>query len=264
MIKKTLLLGLAQIFFLVVGARALTYNMELSVGGNSTDFPAASKGFLIVDTAGDGFDFVTDNSTLLGKSESKASEKWGDDDLVMFADLSTEDFENQVRGFNILPTEISTDKWKEGDKLALVWFPDGTSTAGSKFSYYTSNQVEHESGTIPFEVSKNGDTDSIIALEVTPISGIISTSPSPSPSPSPATGGNSVGSSAGGGGGGSGGSSQVQKSKKSKGKSSSANKSGGGSKKSSAKKSKSGSSKKDKGSKSSGKKKSGGSKKSKK
>lgn len=237
MSKKTLLLGLAPILFFALGARAVTYNIAFSVGGNSTDFPVASKGFLIVDPAGDGFDFVTDNSTLLGESDSKADDKWGDDDIVIFAGLLTEEFPDQVRGFNKPPAEISTDQWKEGDKLALVWFPSGASTPGSDYSYYTSDQVEHENGTIPFEVSKNGATDSIVALGVKPTSGKIGSTSSPS-APS-------------GGGGGGGGSSQVQKSKKGKGKSS-------------AKKSNGGSSKESKGSKSSGKKKSGGKKKSKK
>lgn len=224
--------------------------MALSVGGNSTDFPVASKGFLIVDPAGDGFDFVTDNSTLLGKSDSKANEKWGDDDIVVFAGLQTVDFPNQGRGFNIPPTQISTDKWKSGDKLALVWFPGGVSTAGSKFSYYSSDQVDHESGTISFQSSKNGATDSIVALGVQPkFTGIIAS-----------TSGSSGGVAPSGVGGGS---SQVQKSKKgdSKGKSSSAKKSSG-SKKSSAKKSSG--SKKSSAKKSKGSKKSKGNKKAKK
>jgi hypothetical protein len=250
MSKKTLLLGLAPILFLALGARAATYNIAFSVGGNSTDFPSASKGFLIVDPARDGFDFITSNTTLTGKSDSKANDKWGDDDIVIFAGLLTEEFSDQVRGFNKPPAEISTDQWKEGDKLALVWFPSGASTPGSDYSYYTSDKVDHPSGTIPFEVSKNGSTDSIIALGVKPTSGKIGSTSNPS--------------APGGGGGGGGGSSQVQKSKKGKGKSSSANKSSGGSKKSSAKKSSGGSSKESKGSKSSGKKKSGGKKKSKK
>jgi hypothetical protein len=236
MSKKTLLLGLAPILFLALGARAATYNIALSVGGNSTDFPSTSKGFLIVDPARDGFDFITSNSTLTGKSDSKANDKWGDDDIVIFAGLLTEEFPDQARGFNKSPTEISTDQWKEGDKLALVWFPSGASTPGSDYSYYTSDKVDHPSGTIPFEVSKNGATDSIVALGVKPTSGKIGSTSNPSAP----------------GGGGGGGSSQVQKSKKGKGKSSSAKKSSGGS------------SKESKGSKSSGKKKSGGKKKSKK
>jgi hypothetical protein len=246
MSKKTLLLGLAQIFLLTLGAQALNYNVELSVGGNSTDFPSASKGFLIVDPARDGFDFITSNSTLTGKSDSKANDKWGDDDIVIFAGLLTEEFPDQVRGFNKPPTEISTDQWKEGDKLALVWFPSGASTPGSDYSYYSSDKVDHPSGTIPFEVSKNGATDSIVALGVQPKStGTISSTGS------------------GGNGGGGGGSSQVQKSKKdgSKGKSSSAKKSSG-SKKSSAKKSSA--SKKSPAKKSKGSKKSKGNKKAKK
>jgi hypothetical protein len=226
MSKKHLLLGLLSIFFLAAGARAVTYNVEFSVGGNSADFPVTSRGFLIVDTEGDGFDFVTSNSSLIGKSDSKANEKWGNDDIVVFAGLQTVDFPNQGRGFNIPPTEISTDKWKEGDKLALVWFPAGASTPGSKFSYYTSEQVDHENGTIPFQSSKNGATDSIIALGVTPKStGTIGSTTSVSTT---AVGGSSV----------AGGSSKVEKSKKKAGKSKPrpAKKSTGSNKKSEAKK----------------------------
>jgi hypothetical protein len=250
MSKKTLLSCTASLLFLGGSAHSVTYNIEYSIGGNATVFPATSKGFLIVDPAGDGFDFVKTPALLEGKSESKADDQWGNNDLVVFSGLVTEIFPPDGRGFNIPPTKVSTDKWKEGDKVALVWFPEGTSTKGSNYSYYTSDSVESQLGTIPFKVSKNGATDSTIALGVTPkASGTIGST------------GGSAGPPSGGGGGGS---SQVQKSKKGGSKSSSAKKSSGGSKKSSANKSsgsKKSSVKKSKGNKSKGKKKSGGKKK---
>lgn len=256
MLKKTLLACTASLLFLGGSAHSVTYNIEYSVGGNATIFPATSKGFLIVDPAGDGFDFVKDTTLLESKSESKADDLWGDDDIVVFSGLATEIFPPDGRGFNIPPTKVSTNKWKEGDKVALVWFPEGTSSKGSKYSYYTSDSVESQSGTIPFKVSKNGATDSTIALGVTPkASGTIGS-----------TGGNSGGSAPSGGSvsGGSpgGGSLQVQKSKKGGSKTSSAKKSSSGSKssakKSSAKKPKS---KTSPANKSKGNKKSGGKKK---
>ena len=229
MSKKTLLSCTASLLFLGGSAHSVTYNIEYSIGGNSTVFPATSKGFLIVDPARDGFDFVQNPSLLEGKSESKADDQWGNNDLVVFSGLVTEIFPPDGRGFNIPPTKVSTDKWKEGDKVALVWFPDGTSIKGNNYSYYTSDSVESQLGTIPFKVSKNGATDSTIALGVTPkASGTIG---STGGSAGPPSGGSGSGGSPGGGG------SQVQKAKKGGSKSSSAKKSSGGSKKSSAKKS---------------------------
>ena len=230
MSKKTLLSCTASLLFLGGSAHSVTYNIEYSVGGNATIFPATSKGFLIVDPAGDGFDFVKDTTLLESKSESKTDDQWGDDDIVVFSGLATEIFPPDGRGFNIPPTKVSTDKWKEGDKVALVWFPDGKSSKGSKYSYYTSDAVESQSGTIAFETPNNGATDSTIALGVTPkASGTIG---STGGSAGPPSGGSGSGGSPGGG------SSQVQKSKKGGSKSSSAKKSGGNSsKKSTAQKS---------------------------
>lgn len=256
MSKKTLLSCTASLLFLGGSAHSVTYNIEYSIGGNATTFPATSKGFLIVDPARDGFDFVQNPSLLEGKSESKADDQWGNNDLVVFSGLVTEIFPPDGRGFNIPPTKVSTDKWKEGDKVALVWFPDGTSIKGSNYSYYTSDSVESQSGTIPFKVSKNGATDSTIALGATPkATGTIG---STGGSAGPPSGGSGSGGSPGGG------SSQVQKSKKGGGNSSSAKKSGGiSSKKSTAQKSsaKKAKGKKSTANKSKGKQKSGGKKK---
>jgi len=256
MLKKTLLACTASLLSLGGSAYSVTYNIEYSIGGNATTFPATSKGFLIVDPDGDGFDFVKDTTLLESKSASEADDQWGDDDIVVFSGLATEIFPPDGRGFNIPPTKVSTDKWNEGDKVALVWFPEGTSTKGSKYSYYTSDTVENQSGTIPFKVSKNGATDSTIALGVTPkATGTIGS-----------TGGSAGPPSEGSGSGGSpgGGASQVQKSKKGGGNSSSAKKSGvNSSKKSTTQKSsaKKANGKKSPAKKSKGKKKSGGKKK---
>lgn len=198
MSKKTLLFCTTALLLLGVRISSANYNIEYSIGGNATAFPATSKGSLIVDPAGDGFDFVQTPSILLGKSDSKAGEKWGNNDIVVFSGLTTEEFPGVGRGFNIPSTRVSTDKWKEGDKVALVWFPEGTSTNESLYSYYTSDSVESQSGTIPLRTPKNGATDSTIALGVSPRGGTIGGT----------TSGGVVGPSGGGG------SSQVQKSKK--------------------------------------------------
>ena len=236
--SKNILTSAFLILLLISGnLRSATFNIEISVGGADSLFPEASKGVLIVDTAGDGFDFTSNSTLLLNGSESNVGSKFGNDDTVLLANLRTVPFPEIGRGFNVPTTELNTGSFnanlKSGDKVALVWFPEGNSTAGKAYSYYSSNITNN--GTIAFVTPEDGSTDSIVAVGIIPTQTgkILATN----------QGGTglsaSSGSGGGGGGGGSGGGgSEIQKSKKSKkGGSGSAKKSSDSSKKSANKKS---------------------------
>jgi hypothetical protein len=239
MSKKNLTSAFLILLLITGNLRSATFNIEISVGGADSLFPEASKGLLIVDTAGDGFDFTSNSTLLLNGSESTVGSKFGNDDTVVLANLQTVPFPEIGRGFNVAVTELNTGSFNEnlksGDKVALVWFPEGNSTAGKAYYYYTSNITNN--GTIAFVTPEDGSTDSIVAVGIRPTqSGKILATPTPTqggPGPSGAP-------SSGGGGGPS-----VQKSKKSKkGGSGSAKKSSDSSKKSAGKKSSGGSAKK--------------------
>ena len=228
----------AFLFLLLISGnlRSATFNLEISVGGVDSLFPEASKGVLIADTAGDGFDFTSNSTLLLNGSDSTVGSKFGNDDMVVLANLQTIPFPEVGRGFNVPTTKLNTESlnehFKSGDKLALVWFPEGASTAEKSYHYYTSNITNN--GTIAFVTPEDGSTDIIVAAGIIPTQSgkILATNQG-------GDGSSAFPSSGGGGGGGSGGGgSEIQKSKKSKkGGSGSVKKSSGSSKKSAIKKS---------------------------
>ncbi len=201
MSKKNLTSAFLILLLITGNLRSATFNIEISVGGVDSLFPEASKGVLIVDTAGDGFDFTSNSTLLLNGSESTVGSKFGNDDTVVLANLQTVPFPEIGRGFNVPSTELNTESFnanlKSGDKVALVWFPEGNSTAGKAYSYYTSNITNN--GTIAFVTPEDGSTDSIVAVGIIPTqSGKILATPTPvAPAPSGAP------ASSGGGGGGS-------------------------------------------------------------
>jgi len=92
MSKKTLFSLIASILGVTGIAESSTSKLEVSIGGSPAEFPEGSKGFLIVDTAGDGFDFAKSPTILENKSESAVGSKWGDDDAVVMAGLPTVEF----------------------------------------------------------------------------------------------------------------------------------------------------------------------------
>lgn len=164
MSKKTLFSLIASILGVTGIAESSTSKLEVSIGGSPTDFPEGSKGFLIVDTAGDGFDFAKSKWILVNKSKSAVGSKWGNDDTVVMAGLATVEFPGVGRGFNVTPRDVESTSWKSGDKLAMVWFPEGSSGVGKPYSYYTSNQIESERGTNAFEIPEDGAVDSLVAI----------------------------------------------------------------------------------------------------
>ena len=68
MSKKTLFSLIASILGVTGIAESSTSKLEVSIGGSRAEFPEGSKGFLIVDTAGDGFDFAKSPTILENKS----------------------------------------------------------------------------------------------------------------------------------------------------------------------------------------------------
>ena len=187
MSKKTLFSLIASILGVTGIAESSTSKLEVSIGGSPAEFPEGSKGFLIVDTAGDGFDFAKSPTILENKSESAVGSKWGDDDTVVMAGLPTVEFPGvgrlgqAGRGFNATPRDVESTSWKSGDKLAMVWFPEGSSGGGKPYSYYTSNQVESERGTNAFEIPEDGAVDSIVAVGAPTAEGTVISSPSVTP-----------------------------------------------------------------------------------
>jgi len=181
MSKKTLFSLIASILGVTGIAESSTSKLEVSIGGSPAEFPEGSKGFLIVDTAGDGFDFAKSPTILENKSESAVGSKWGDDDAVVMAGLPTVEFPAVGRGFNVTPRDVESTSWKSGDKLAMVWFPEGSSGGGKPYSYYTSNQVESERGTNAFEIPEDGAVDSIVAVGTPTAEGTVISSPSVTP-----------------------------------------------------------------------------------
>ena len=236
--SKNILTSAFLFLLLITGnLRSAIFNIEISVGGVDSLFPQASKGVLMVDTAGDGFDFISNSTILLNGSESTVGSKFGNDDMVVLANLQTVPFPEIGRGFNVPATELNTESFNEnlksGDKVALVWFPEGNSTAGKAYSYYTSNITNN--GTIAFVTPEDGSTDSIVAVGIIPTqSGKILAMPNQGGA------GSSASPSSGGGGGGGSQSEPVKKGKRSKkstasksAKAKSKSGSGGGAKKSS-------------------------------
>ena len=180
MSKKTLFSLIASILGVTGIAESSTSKLEVSIGGSPAEFPEGSKGFLIVDTAGDGFDFAKSPTILENKSESAVGSKWGDDDTVVMAGLPTVEFPGVGRGFNATPRDVESTSWKSGDKLAMVWFPEGSSGGGKPYSYYTSNQSD-ERGTNAFEIPEDGAVDSIVSLDTPIAEGTVVSSPSVTP-----------------------------------------------------------------------------------
>lgn len=181
MTKKTLFSLIASILGVTGIAESSTSKLEVSIGGSPAEFPEGSKGFLIVDTVGDGFDFAKSPTILENKSESAVGSKWGDDDTVVMAGLRTVEFPGVGRGFNATPRNVKSTSWKSGDKLAMVWFPEGSSAGGKPYSYYTSNQIESERGTNAFEIPEDGAVDSIVAVGAPTAEGTVISSPSVTP-----------------------------------------------------------------------------------
>jgi hypothetical protein len=181
MSKKTLFSLIASILGVTGIAESSTSKLEVSIGGSPAEFPEGAKGFLIVDTAGDGFDFAKSPTILENKSESAVGSKWGDDDTVVMAGLPSVEFPGLGRGFNATPRDVESTSWKSGDKLAMVWFPEGSSAGGKPYSYYTSNQIESERGTNAFEIPEDGAVDSIVADGTPTAEGTVVSSPSVTP-----------------------------------------------------------------------------------
>ncbi len=134
---------------------ASTFNLQGSIGGTSTAFPNSSYGFLLADTAGDGFQFLTDTSLLSGVRNASANSFIGADDLIFSLDLQLFDagagqnaFEIPLQSFD---TTAIAANWDAGDPFALVWFQSGTSNTNDPFGFYrTDTQYSNNGSNIAF------------------------------------------------------------------------------------------------------------------
>lgn len=160
-----------------IPAKSETFNFSLSVGGNADFFPEVSKGYLVADTAGDGFQFLGSNASYLlyGANASANGTTWGANDVVVLANLETGVFPDVGRGFDtiVLPYDSTAlnSKWTSGDALMLVWFPTGSAGNGAGFRHYRSD--DPSDGSIGFTTPTQGATDNIVAVGVAPESGSI-------------------------------------------------------------------------------------------
>lgn len=134
--------------FLVCGllmvrtASAHSFNLALSAGGHETAFPADAYGLLVVDTAGDGFDFLQNGALLQGAHFKSAGSFLGDDDIILAANLPLADFGSSRRGFSLPYARVSIADLgalaaiAPGQQVALVWFPNGRSNPGDTFRFF--------------------------------------------------------------------------------------------------------------------------------
>ncbi len=152
------------VVFAVGGADASTFDLRGSIGGSSSSnaFPAASVGFLVADTSGNGFQFQSDTSLLLGASSASKNSFLGtSDDFVFAINLPLIDFGSGQNGFEIpnQPFDTAvTSGWGINDAFALVWFQNGTSGVGDSFGFYRSSTIYSNNGSnVAFATPGNGE-----------------------------------------------------------------------------------------------------------
>ncbi|MGC1481329.1 MAG: hypothetical protein WA771_12540 [Chthoniobacterales bacterium] len=150
--------------FLLGGAstsEAVVFNLEATIGGNSAAFPNSSYGFLVADTAGDGFQFLTDTSLLLGTRNAVENSVIGADDVMFAINLTLAPVEPGQNGFDLNQRQFNTTmvnpSWGAGDDFAIVWLKTGTSNVGDAFGFYRSDTVNTSIGsTVAFNTPGAG------------------------------------------------------------------------------------------------------------
>jgi hypothetical protein len=155
-----------------VSAHAITFDLEASIGGSNPVFPASSYGLLIADIGGGNFETLQNSALLAGATTLAPGSLIGSDILIFSTTsapgttLSLTDLGGGNRGFVLaFDTFTTTDfnvGWGTGDRLAILWFPDGTSSIGDEFNWYRSDVVGD--GNLAFITPGNGDIATIINL----------------------------------------------------------------------------------------------------
>ncbi len=151
----------------VCSASADTFGLGLSVGGSTSAFPAPSQGMLIVDVSGGNFAELSQSSILDQALSLSPGDRIMNTSLLVMSSSSVPgskltliDFGGGELGFNLgldtanpFDTAVDAD-WTVGDRIAILWFPDGTSSVGSRFEWFTS--TDKEGGTIDFRTPGPG------------------------------------------------------------------------------------------------------------
>lgn len=162
--------------FMTFGARAATFNLDFSVGGDSNVFPSGSYAILVADTGNNGFQALSDSFLLTSATNMPLGTLLGSDDVIILTSLtglSLVDFGTGQDGFSFGNITFDTSQfpsvpWTAGDPLALFWFQSGSSNEGDPFGFYRSDVFDAELGaTIAFETPENGNSRSIVDLSTT-------------------------------------------------------------------------------------------------
>ncbi len=141
-----------------------TFDLAVEVGGSATAFPAASEGILVADVSGGNFSSLSDSSILNDAISLAPGDMIGSNLLIMATSsapssgLFLVDSGGGQFGFNLGSMEFNTNlapDWTVGDRIAIIWFPDGTSTAGSRYEWFTSMDVGL--GSIDFQTPGPGE-----------------------------------------------------------------------------------------------------------
>ncbi len=136
--------------FLCLPANASTFSLRATIGGNNGAFPTGSYGFLVADTANDGFQFQSDTSLLTGVRSATENSFLGSDDVIFAINLILGDLGSGQNGFELdlrsFTTTAVNPAWDAGDNFALVWLQNGTSQTGDPFGFYRSDTVNTGNG----------------------------------------------------------------------------------------------------------------------
>lgn len=141
-----------------------TFDMSLSVGGSSTAFPASSQGLLVADLSGGNFASLADSKILNGAISLAPGSLIGSNLLLMAttttpsSGLTLSDFGDGQLGFTLGSRPFDTNlhgDWTAGDRIAIIWFLDGTSNTGSPYEWFTS--FDPSAGTIDFQTPGPGE-----------------------------------------------------------------------------------------------------------
>lgn len=127
-----------------------TFSLQATIGGSNAAFPTGSYGFLVADTAGDGFQFLGDTSLLLGARSAAENSLLGADDLIFAINLVLGDLGASQNGFDLdlrsFDTIAVNPNWGAGDAFAIVWLQSGSSAAGDSFGFYRSDSFNSGNG----------------------------------------------------------------------------------------------------------------------
>jgi hypothetical protein len=170
-IRSIILTACSAVLACEFSSHGLEFNLSLGIGGNNTAFPSESYGMVVVDSGGDGFDFLANKRLLQGTRFKNQGELIGDDDVVLLAGLNPVELGTAQRGFGVSFVKIDTEAINSsrpilnGQSLALVWFPNGRSNPGDTFYFFRTSLPDPVApGAVGFSVPGPGHTSALIAM----------------------------------------------------------------------------------------------------